>query len=121
MSFTEVFGNMRPIPKKIRDKLAQDSFMKKCCFQGCGKLDVEWNHALKYSGRQINEWYAIVPLCVEHHRGNNGTIYKEVKEWCSWVAIMRGIKDLQKKYPKYNWLQEKNYLTNKFTKWYEGK
>lgn len=110
---------MRPIPLPLRDLLNDDPFMKKCCYQDCGSQDVEWNHALQYRGRQINEWYAIVPLCQYHHRGNNGTIFADVKDWCSWVAIMRGMKDLQAKYPKRNWLQEKNYLTRKFTKWYE--
>lgn len=102
---------MTPIPVKVRRKLALDPWMKKCCY--CGAQTVEWDHALKYSSRQIQEWYAIVPLCKECHRGENGTISREVRDFTKLLAITRGIRELQKNYPKYDWLQEKRYLENK--------
>lgn len=99
---------MRPIPLELRHKLAEDEWMKKCCY--CSITPVEWDHALKYAGKQINEWYAIVPLCTQHHRGENGTISKEVRDFTELLAITRGLEHLQKQYPKTAWLQRKQYL-----------
>ena len=81
---------MRQIPPKLRAEIAKDPFMKKCVWCQTEK-SIEWNHAIIYSGRQLNTWYAIVPLCSEHHRGNTGTIFADVKEYCELVAIKRGI------------------------------
>lgn len=87
--------------------------MQKCCY--CGStVNIEWNHALIYSGKQIDEWYAIVPLCASCHRGEFGTIRKEIKDYCSWLAITRGLPDLIKDYPRRDWLFEKNFYTKQF-------
>lgn len=91
--------------------MADDPWMKKCCY--CGKQPVEWNHALFYRNRQIQEVYSIVPLCLEHHRGDNGTIPKDARDWSELVAIARGREDLIKKYPKFDWKQRKKYLEQK--------
>ncbi len=107
---------MRPIPLKLRKQIAEDPFMKKCCYRDCKKTEVEWNHTLMYAGRQVNTWYAIVPLCTEHHRGNNGTIYNDVKEWCELITYMRGGAELDKDCPKMSWRQHKQYLTEKLCK-----
>lgn len=97
------------IPLALRKRLADDPFMSKCVY--CGATPVEWDHALKYAGRQINEWYAIVPLCTFHHRGNNGTIFKDVRNFTELLAITRGLVELQKTYYKTDWAQRKKYLT----------
>lgn len=59
-----------PIPKKIRDYLSQDPFMKRCVFVGgvdscMGRI--EWHHAFSYAGKRQNPIWAIIPLCVLHH------------------------------------------------------
>jgi len=61
---------MRPIPKKLREQMADDPFMKCCCI--CGAQPVEWHHNETFAGRQRNETYLIVPLCHKHHTGNEG-------------------------------------------------
>ena len=101
---------MRPIPPALRKQLAASQFMQQCCFKGCGHKEVEWNHALFYAGQQINEWYAIVPLCDYHHRGNNGTIWQDVRDYCERLAIEQGLEHLQIHYPKSNWKQRYDYL-----------
>jgi len=99
---------MRAIPLKLREALAKSPRMQKCLV--CGLAGPEWNHALQYSGRQINEWYAIQPLCTRCHRGNNGTINRKADLLCKIQAIESGIVDLMVKYPKNNWEQDlKNY------------
>jgi len=78
--------------------------MKKCVV--CPSTQVEWNHALIYAGKQINEWYAIQPLCTSCHRGNNGTIHRKADLICKIKAIEMGLVALEIKYPKRNWAQE---------------
>ena len=59
---------MRPIPKKLRDILASDPFMKRCLYdnKNCNG-SVQWHHNFIHAGRQVNEVWAIVPLCAHHH------------------------------------------------------
>lgn len=97
---------MRPIPKELRDEIAKDPFMKVCCYTGETK-DITWEHCWVYSGRQINEAWAIVPLV---RRLNTSYIPAEVKNYCRWVSLQRATKEDLAKYPKKNWVQEKKYL-----------
>lgn len=90
-----------------------DDFMEVCCVPYCGGIDVEWNHAIIYGGRQLDKSYAIVPLCKYHHRGNNGTIFREAKDWSILWAITRGRGQIEKDCPKENWFQIKKHLENK--------
>ena len=100
------------IPKKIRDQLSESEYMKKCC--RCGsQSNIEWEHSLTYSGRQINEVYSINPLCRTCHRGYSGTIKREIKDYSEFIAIVRGLKDLVKKYPKFDWVRRKQELEYK--------
>jgi len=106
---------MRPIPKELRKEIAQDPFMKTCIYHDLGKQNeckgrIEWEHAFIYAGRQINEKWAIVPVCYYHHRGGGLD-----KEYNQYRAIIRAdIDEVQKKYPKVDWVQLKKYLTNKY-------
>jgi len=86
--------------------------MRSCAW--CGRQNrLEWNHALMYSNRQINEWYSIIALCNDCHRGDFGTIKKEIRDYCTLLAITRGLQDLVKKYPRRDWVWEKNWLEQK--------
>ena len=103
---------MRPIPPQLRAEIAKDPFMQKCCYTGETK-DITWEHCWIYSGRQINEKWAIVPLV---KRYNTNAMPIKIKNWCRWVSLMRASKEDLAKYPKKNWLQEKRYLDNLFLK-----
>lgn len=109
---------MRRIPTKKRNKLSEQEWMSKCCY--CGRRnEIEWEHPLYYQGKQINEEYSIVPLCREHHRGYTlGDISREVKDHCELIAIMMGLVDLQRNYPKFDWKKRKEYLQSKVLKKY---
>lgn len=103
---------MRPIPLIQRKQINDDTYFKTCGRKkdgGCdGRITIE--HAWIYSGRQINEIWAFVPLCWYHHLGPGLN-----KEKNQWLSICRAtIQDLYK-YPKKNWLQIKYYLTKKFS------
>jgi len=106
------------IPKKLRTLLEKSLFMEKCKYftlkEGlCNCTEVEWHHALQYRG-QIQKWYAIIPLCLKHHRGEFGTISQEVKEYCEYLAIKRGLEDLKMSCPRYDWEQRLLYIRNKY-------
>lgn len=103
---------MRPIPLRIRKQLDELEFMKKCIWCGT-QQNIEREHSLIYSGRQINEVYAIQPLCRDCHRGYSGTIKREIKDYSEFIAIVRGLPDLQRDYPRVDWTQRKKELEYK--------
>lgn len=99
---------MSPIPKALRWQLSQDPFMMNCLV--CGVPGVEFNHSIIYSGRQLQTWYAITPLCYTHHRGRNGTTMPGVHAFCELTAIYRGKDEISHDCPKVDWAQRKQYL-----------
>lgn len=68
---------MRPIPKAMRAKLAEEPRMKHCVLElhsVYGPCDgrIEWEHVWTYAGRQVNEPWAIIGVCHNHHARKNG-------------------------------------------------
>jgi hypothetical protein len=57
-----------------------------------------WHHLVDEA--QLNEWYAIISLCRQCHRGEFGTLRAEIKDFCEMLAITRGLEDLTKKIPE---------------------
>ena len=99
---------MRPIPPKLREQIAKDPFMKDCIYPGCAGKP-EWEHAFTYK-QQINEAWAIVPVCAYHHRGAGLD-----KDYNRYRAIIRAdIDDLCVRMPKKDWRQIYKYLTQKY-------
>jgi len=100
---------MSPIPAQVKAILAKDPLMTRCVI--CDDVRVEWDHVISGLGRrQLQEWWAIAPVCTYHHRGKGRTqVVKDTVElWC----LVRGAKELHK-FPKHNLEQRKKYLTNK--------
>ena len=108
MVYSFRFQVMRPISPKIKQELENDPRMKHCI--ACKSMEVEWDHALTYAGRQLDEPYAIQPLCTNCHRGNSGRKQPYAKVVSELTAISMGLQDLQKRYPKTDWLQRKKTL-----------
>jgi len=82
---------MRPIPKKTREELGNDKFMKTCCLWshqiiGWCKGRIEFHHNLIYGGKQSNIKETILPLCKHHHSIAD---YKQVKEFLNWIMLNR--------------------------------
>ena len=83
---------MRPIPLKTRKEIKSDPFYKTCARAedgSCqGRITIE--HALIYAGRQINEKWALIPLCEYHHavdkHQDGGDLNKEKN---IWIALNR--------------------------------
>lgn len=100
---------MRPIPQKLRKQISEDPFYKKCCITG--SLNVSLEHCWVYSGKQINELWAIVPL---DRKLNTSHPSKEIKEKCRLISLKRATKKDLAKYPKKNWQQELKYLQDNY-------
>lgn len=100
---------MRPIPTTLRRKIANDPFMQRCIYAGCPGHP-EWEHAMIYSGKQINEAWAIVPVCTYHHRGEGLD-----KQYNQYVALSRASPDDLAKYPKTDWEHLRQHLNSLYS------
>lgn len=85
---------MKAIPKKLKDEILLDPFYKTCALYGhrehvCeGRITFE--HAIIFAGRQLQEKFAIIPLCAKAHEVDSfqdaGTMRKGMN---MWVALNR--------------------------------
>lgn len=103
---------MRPIPQTIRKIIDTDPYYKICARKGVdcsGHITME--HAFIYAGKQINEVWAIIPLCVYHHLGEG--LNKELNQW---LSLQRATEEDLQKYPRKDWKQLRIYLSNKLSK-----
>jgi hypothetical protein len=78
---------MRPMPKKLRDQISADPFMSKCARSLEGNCDgrITWEHALIFAGKQLNERFAIIPLCEKHHAVNK---YQDGDHLCKEINVL---------------------------------
>lgn len=109
---------MARIPPKIKARLATLKRMTKCIFllrdpkHKCeGRIERE--HVWIYAGRQIQEVWAIVSVCTGWHRLKNFGSPLE-KDWHRYVSLTLASDDDLKKYPRFNWKQEKQRLAHKY-------
>ncbi len=104
---------MQPIPPKHRKLIDADPYFKKCCV--CGKVGVQIHHVFNYSGRQIIEMWNYMPVCKECHdecTPHNNKYKENTRYYVEWVCMIRAGNIIG--YPKFNWLQLKSWLDNKF-------
>lgn len=70
-------------------------------YKACARLNddcsgrITWEHAWIYAGRQINERWAIIPLCWYHHLGD-GMNKRENQR----ISLARASEEDLKKYPR---------------------
>jgi hypothetical protein len=101
---------MRPIPKKLREEMSTDPYYSRCCLNDheC-EGRIEWDHTTTHQGRQVNEKWAIIPVCQYHHREQR---FKELRQL---VALNRAsVTDLQAISKAINWVQRRDYLRSKY-------
>lgn len=96
---------MNKIPENLRNELIGDSYYLRCTRSGpdC-RGRITWEHTFIYAGKQIQEKWAIIPLCWFHHLGAG--LNKGLNKI---IATKRTNESDRKKYPKINW---KMYLGN---------
>ena len=111
---------MRKIPAAVKAAILDDVFYEQCCLRhtdhgSCGGR-ITWEHAIIYAGRQLNEKWAIIPLCEKHHGVNS---YQDVtavkKELSVWVAVNMATDDELLAVSKaVNYVRERERLNNKY-------
>jgi hypothetical protein len=110
---------MNPIPHLVRKECEADPYYKKCCLTGkeSWEVKIDWHHAFDYSGTQINEKWAIMPIWWYMHssNGDEKSVHnsKKTREFVQYLSLLRATPEDLAKYPKKNWIQIFNYLRQK--------
>lgn len=99
---------MTPIPPKLREEMSNDPYYKVCARKN-GECSgrITWEHAWIYAGKQIQEKWAIIPLCWFHHLGEG--LNKRINQL---ISLLRATPEDLAKYPKKDWVYEKKLLTS---------
>lgn len=100
---------MRPISANNKKVIDTDPYYKKCCRADegdcAGRITIE--HALIYAGRQIDDLFALLPVCAYHHAvdqyQDGGKLDKKKHEY---IAISRMTESDMQKYSKRNWKKD---------------
>lgn len=101
---------MTPIPKALRAKLAHDPWYKHCVLAYTNECQghIQFHHVWIYAGRQIQEAWAILPVCEHHHDLVKKS--RQVKENIEHISMCLATTNDLAKYPKTDWVQVKHYL-----------
>lgn len=97
---------MRRLSDESRQVVNTDEFYRRCCV--CQAQNPQIHHNLIHGRRQVDDWWALLPLCVTHHsRANEVTVRKVLNH----IMLQRAPSDELKKYSKVrNLVQEKESL-----------
>ena len=111
---------MGKIPPKILSKILADPYYKVCCRKNkdCGGR-ITFEHVFIYAGRQIQEIWAIIPLCEYHHDvgayQDKGDLRKDINQW---IALSRAKPWDLSRYPRANFTEMKSYLVGRYGKYH---
>lgn len=111
---------MTPVPPKLRKQLAADPEYQVCSLYGyheCGGR-ITWEHAIIYAGRQVQERWAIIPLCA---RGQEVDQYQDDrtmnKQMNRWVALNRASDEDLARFDRAPFRFERDRLNATFGEW----
>lgn len=108
---------MTHIPPKLLKEIKKNPFYRRCCLEGgdCSGR-IEFHHNLIFKGKQVNEMFAILPLCQGHHEDAN---YSEIREQLDWIMLHRMSIDEIVMYSKaVNLFRRFEYLVGKYGLWH---
>ena len=104
---------MRALGAKVKRAIETDPFYRTCARWedgGCS-YHITMEHALIYGGQQIDEPWAIIPLCTWHHGVNEhqdgGNLDKSKNVW---IALNRATDEDLLKYPRVNFIRERSRI-----------
>ena len=89
---------MSKIPKELLEEILADPYYQVCARKSSecgGRLTFE--HAIIYAGKQVQEKWAIIPLCWHHHLGEG--LKKNINQA---IAYSRATDEDLEQYPKIN-------------------
>lgn len=110
---------MRPISRRVRRFIDTDPEYKDCMLRAhpdheCGGR-ITMEHALIYAGRQIDEPWAIISVCA---KGQEVDEFQDAhtmdKNLNKWVALNRATDEDFRKYPKGDFLWQRDFLNSKY-------
>lgn len=83
---------MRRLSDATRERVNTDSFYRTCVI--CKSPQVQIHHNLIHGRRQVDDWWALLPLCVTHHNQANQV---EMRQKLNWIMCNRApVEDLIK-------------------------
>lgn len=98
--------------------MLNDPYYKVCARVNEGGCDgnITLEHAILYGGKQVNEKWAIIPLCARHHGvlkwQDHGLLNKEKNEW---IALNRATdEELEALSKVKDWKHRRDMLNEKF-------
>jgi len=99
---------MSPIPAKLKAEIESDPYYRLCARSSEGDCSgrITWEHAFIYAGKQIQERWAIIPLCWFHHLGEGLNKAKN-----QIIALSRATAEDFAKYPRIDWSKLQQRLT----------
>lgn len=106
---------MRTIPAKLKKEILLNPYYKVCARKDSdcdGRIT--WEHAIIFAGRQVNEMWAIIPLCTYHHsvdlHQDGPGLNKEINVW---IALNRATDDQLREVSKViQYIRERNRLNS---------
>lgn len=113
---------MNNMPTKLRKELAADPYYHTCARAGidghvCAGR-VTWDHAIIVAGRQLQEGWAIVPLCEKAHGvGKWLDLHEKKPEMSQWIALNRAPEERLEELTRLgglDYLRRRNYLNQKY-------
>ena len=105
---------MTPIPPAVKAEILADPYYKTCARSDEGECEgrVTWEHSYIYAGKQVQEKWSILPLCVFHHLGEG--LDKDLNHL---LALLRAdLEDICVRMPKKDWKRELIYLESLYEK-----
>ncbi len=106
---------MNHIPKHLNDEMNEDPFYKLCCFHRIDHgptVRIERHHNLIFAGKQVQEKWAILPICQAVHEKANE---KHIRERLDWIMLNRAPEERLRYYGKViNFFFRKGQLNTQF-------
>lgn len=112
---------MRQISPRVKKVIDTDKYYRTCARWEDGNCTyhITMEHALIYEGRQIDEVWAIIPLCTYHHAVNECQDGKGLdKSKNVWIALNRATDEDLLKYPKRDFIHERLMLNKYYGKYH---
>ncbi len=101
---------MRAISPRVKKIIDSDKYYRTCARweDGACTYQITMGHTLIYEGKQIDEAWAIIPLCTYHHAVNECQDGKGLdKNKNVWIALNRATDEELLKYPRANFISKR--------------
>jgi hypothetical protein len=105
------------IPKQLLNEILEDDYYRECVRHSEGTCAgrITFEHCFIYAGRQVQEKWAIIPLCEYHHDVNTYQDSGDLKKELNWYySLQRATVNDFHKYPRKDWSSLRRFLVAKY-------